>query len=156
LRRGIHPQSKSILHTLLRPLGAARRTLRANTVKMAVLSARSQAAGLQTSRRSFAAARVARPVRNVVVRAEEGTATAAKPAWTVPTLNPDTPSPIFGGSTGGLLRKAQVAIPTRLSWQAAAAGRPRRIAAAGRLAEAPRRARGAEPAAPDRRSRSSM
>lgn len=35
-------------------------------------------------------------------------APAAKPAWTVPTLNPDTPSPIFGGSTGGLLRKAQV------------------------------------------------
>jgi hypothetical protein len=25
-----------------------------------------------------------------------------------PALNPDTPSPIFGGSTGGLLRKAQV------------------------------------------------
>jgi hypothetical protein len=81
---------------------------------MAVLSARSQATGLQASRRSFAAVPVARPLRNVVVRAEEGTATAApaaKPVWTVPTLDPDTPAPIFGGSTGGLLRKAQVPIP---------------------------------------------
>lgn len=33
---------------------------------------------------------------------------AAPAAWRAPTLNPDTPSPIFGGSTGGLLRKAQV------------------------------------------------
>lgn len=75
---------------------------------MASLTARSQAAGLQTSRRSFAAPRVAaRPVRKLVVRAEEATATA-KPVWSVPTLDPDTPSPIFGGSTGGLLRKAQV------------------------------------------------
>lgn len=43
----------------------------------------------------------------VVVRAEADAA-AAEPAWTVPTLDPDTPSPIFGGSTGGLLSKAQV------------------------------------------------
>ena len=28
--------------------------------------------------------------------------------WTAPKLDPNTPSPIFGGSTGGLLRKAQV------------------------------------------------
>ena len=27
--------------------------------------------------------------------------------WVQPTLDPSTPSPIFGGSTGGLLRKAQ-------------------------------------------------
>ncbi|GIM09649.1 hypothetical protein Vretimale_13490 [Volvox reticuliferus] len=58
--------------------------------------------------RVLVAARAAR--RCVVVRAE-GAATAApvaeKPVWTPPTLNPDTPSPIFGGSTGGLLRKAQ-------------------------------------------------
>lgn len=33
----------------------------------------------------------------------------APPApWVQPELDPDTPSPIFGGSTGGLLRKAQV------------------------------------------------
>ena len=31
-----------------------------------------------------------------------------KEAWKVPTLDPNTPSPIFGGSTGGLLSKAQV------------------------------------------------
>ena len=32
----------------------------------------------------------------------------AAPAWSAPKLDPNTPSPIFGGSTGGLLRKAQV------------------------------------------------
>lgn len=50
-------------------------------------------------------------VRSVVVRASEGAAAAPaaeKPAFVAPTLNADTPSPIFGGSTGGLLRKAQV------------------------------------------------
>ena len=31
-----------------------------------------------------------------------------KAPWKPPTLDPNTPSPIFGGSTGGLLRKAQV------------------------------------------------
>ena len=46
-------------------------------------------------------------VRSVVVRANE-TAAPEKAAFSAPTLNPDTPSPIFGGSTGGLLRKAQV------------------------------------------------
>lgn len=44
--------------------------------------------------------------------AEEKTAAApAKEApvgFTPPELDPNTPSPIFGGSTGGLLRKAQV------------------------------------------------
>lgn len=30
--------------------------------------------------------------------------------FTPPQLDPNTPSPIFGGSTGGLLRKAQVRI----------------------------------------------
>lgn len=48
---------------------------------------------------------------HVVVRAEGKETPAAapeKPKWTEPTLDPNTPSPIFGGSTGGLLRKAQV------------------------------------------------
>ena len=54
-----------------------------------------------------------RPARRsaVLVRAEEGKAAAppaAKAPWTPPTLDSSTPSPIFGGSTGGLLRKAQV------------------------------------------------
>lgn len=39
-----------------------------------------------------------------IVRAEG----EAAPAWSAPKLDPNTPSPIFGGSTGGLLRKAQV------------------------------------------------
>ena len=33
---------------------------------------------------------------------------APPPPWKEPVLDADTPSPIFGGSTGGLLRKAQV------------------------------------------------
>ena len=56
-------------------------------------------------------------VARLVVRAEASE--AAKPSkakakdeppapWTPPKLDPSTPSPIFGGSTGGLLRKAQV------------------------------------------------
>lgn len=58
------------------------------------------------SRKQAPAPRAAR----IVVRAEaaEAPAKEAKPAWTAPTLDPNTPSPIFGGSTGGLLRKAQV------------------------------------------------
>jgi len=63
--------------------------------------------------RSSSRSMVAAPsrVRSVVVRANEGTAAppaAEKKAWTEPTLDANTPSPIFGGSTGGLLRKAQV------------------------------------------------
>jgi len=42
---------------------------------------------------------------SVVVRAE-GEAAPAK--WAPPALDANTPSPTFGGSTGGLLRKAQV------------------------------------------------
>lgn len=45
----------------------------------------------------------------LVVRAEEKAAEKSAPkVWTPPQLDPSTPSPIFGGSTGGLLRKAQV------------------------------------------------
>ena len=51
--------------------------------------------------------------QSVLVRAEEKTAEKAvekkeEAPWSPPKLNPNTPSPIFGGSTGGLLRKAQV------------------------------------------------
>ena len=46
----------------------------------------------------------ARPARrSMVVRAEEAAAAPKKEApkaWTAPTLDPNTPSPIFGGSTG--------------------------------------------------------
>lgn len=38
--------------------------------------------------------------------------------WTPPTLDPNTPSPIFGGSTGGLLRKAQVEEFYVITWDA--------------------------------------
>jgi len=40
--------------------------------------------------------------------AEKAPEKAEKAPWTAPKLDPTTPSPIFGGSTGGLLRKAQV------------------------------------------------
>jgi len=65
------------------------------------------------------AAPISRRGLAVVVRAEAAEAPApAKPTWTVPTLNPDTPSPIFGGSTGGLLRKAQVEEFYVITWEA--------------------------------------
>ncbi|XP_052207002.1 photosystem I reaction center subunit II, chloroplastic [Diospyros lotus] len=50
--------------------------------------------------------------RTIKVAAAEGSAEApvkeAPVGFTPPELDPSTPSPIFGGSTGGLLRKAQV------------------------------------------------
>eukprot|EP01025_Chloroclados_australasicus_P036962 TRINITY_DN3762_c0_g1_i1.p2 TRINITY_DN3762_c0_g1~~TRINITY_DN3762_c0_g1_i1.p2 ORF type:complete len:238 (-),score=19.02 TRINITY_DN3762_c0_g1_i1:187-828(-) len=66
---------------------------------------------------AFAGKAVARPARaSVVVRAE---ATEEKKApWSPPTLDPNTPSPIFGGSTGGLLRKAQVEEFYVITWDA--------------------------------------
>ena len=50
------------------------------------------------------APRVSRRSQSVRASAEAAPATAFSP----PALDPNTPSPIFGGSTGGLLRKAQV------------------------------------------------
>lgn len=64
----------------------------------------------------------ARPARSCVVVSAVEAATAApaaeKPVWSPPTLNPDTPSPIFGGSTGGLLRKAQLEEFYVITWEA--------------------------------------
>ncbi|KAG0614940.1 hypothetical protein M758_5G002300 [Ceratodon purpureus] len=48
--------------------------------------------------------------------APDATAEAPK-GFTVPTLNADTPAPIFGGSTGGLLRKAQVEEFYVITWE---------------------------------------
>ena len=42
----------------------------------------------------------------------------APQGFTPPQLKPDTPSPIFGGSTGGLLRKAQVEEFYVITWEA--------------------------------------
>merc|ERR1719356_1988671 len=39
-------------------------------------------------------------------------------AWSPPKLDPNTPCPIFGGSTGGLLRKAQVEEFYVITWEA--------------------------------------
>lgn len=77
---------------------------------MALRMRTSQAKGSRAAQRV-----AARPSRSLVapVRAQEAAAPTApkeeaKAAWTEPTLNPDTPSPIFGGSTGGLLNAAKV------------------------------------------------
>jgi photosystem I subunit 2 len=57
----------------------------------------------------------------VVVRAEAPAAAPAaapaKKAWVEPILDPETPSPIFGGSTGGLLRAAQVEEFYVITWE---------------------------------------
>ncbi|OIT32651.1 PREDICTED: photosystem I reaction center subunit II, chloroplastic [Nicotiana attenuata] len=60
-----------------------------------------------------------RPIRAM---AEEAAAAATKEAeapvgFTPPQLDPNTPSPIFGGSTGGLLRKAQVEEFYVITWE---------------------------------------
>ena len=76
------------------------------------LSARHAVAptAVRADRRSVTSKRAA----SAIVRAEGGESAPATPAapaaWSAPKLNPNTPSPIFGGSTGGLLRKAQVRI----------------------------------------------
>ena len=41
----------------------------------------------------------------------------APKGFSPPTLNADTPAPIFGGSTGGLLRKAQVEEFYVITWE---------------------------------------
>jgi photosystem I subunit 2 len=46
----------------------------------------------------------------------EATAEAPK-GFSPPALNADTPAPIFGGSTGGLLRKAQVEEFYVITWE---------------------------------------
>ncbi|EFN55295.1 hypothetical protein CHLNCDRAFT_35549 [Chlorella variabilis] len=52
-----------------------------------------------------------------VVRAEEKKAAEPKP-WAPPALDASAPSPIFGGSTGGLLRQAQVEEFHVITWEA--------------------------------------
>jgi photosystem I subunit 2 len=74
-------------------------------ISSSALTPRATVANATRTRRSTTAR------RSTAIRAEaEGAkaAPAAPKAWTAPKLNPNTPSPIFGGSTGGLLRKAQV------------------------------------------------
>ncbi|XP_077213661.1 photosystem I reaction center subunit II, chloroplastic-like [Tasmannia lanceolata] len=67
----------------------------------------------------FASPRSLSMSRNVKVSAtEEKTAPPEAPVgFTPPELDPNTPSPIFGGSTGGLLRKAQVEEFYVITWE---------------------------------------
>ncbi|KAL3505903.1 hypothetical protein ACH5RR_031285 [Cinchona calisaya] len=57
--------------------------------------------------------------RNIsrTIKAEAPTAEAAPVGFTPPELDPNTPSPIFAGSTGGLLRKAQVEEFYVITWE---------------------------------------
>ena len=58
--------------------------------------------------------------RSIKAMAEEKTEAPTKEApvgFTPPELDPNTPSPIFGGSTGGLLRKAQVEEFYVITWE---------------------------------------
>jgi len=50
--------------------------------------------------------------------AKEKTEKEEPEPWSPPVLDPNTPSPIFGGSTGGLLRKAQVEEFYVITWSA--------------------------------------
>lgn len=69
-------------------------------------------------------ARASRAIVSHTVRATAAAEDKPKPKakaetkpWEPPTLDPDTPSPIFGGSTGGLLRKAQVEEFYVITWE---------------------------------------
>jgi photosystem I subunit II len=91
---------------------------------MALMMHKSAAATAKAAGRRAAAPAPAARRLAVRVRAEADAAPAAaappaaKPAWTVPTLDPNTPSPVFGGSTGGLLKKAQVEEFYVITWTA--------------------------------------
>ena len=67
------------------------------------------------SRRSFISGT---PVRMGVAAARVTMSAEAPAGFTPPELKADTPSPIFGGSTGGLLRKAQVEEFYVITWEA--------------------------------------
>ncbi|KAI7742458.1 hypothetical protein M8C21_007619 [Ambrosia artemisiifolia] len=68
-----------------------------------------------------------RPTFTIKATAAEGSSTPTTPApappkeapvgFTPPELDPNTPSPIFAGSTGGLLRKAQVEEFYVITWE---------------------------------------
>jgi len=118
-RRRRHRVEREDLHALVG--GLWRRRLPQGVrlgVPLLLLRSAPTFTGSKVAARAAPAAPVAR--RSVVVRAEEKAAPAPveeKP-WTAPTLDPNTPSPIFGGSTGGLLRKAQVEEFYVLTWEA--------------------------------------
>jgi photosystem I subunit 2 len=83
---------------------------------------KSAVSGRAVATRKAVAGRAAavRPSRNVNLRVRAEAAEAAveeAPAFSPPALNPDTPSPIFGGSTGGLLKKAQVEEFYVITWE---------------------------------------
>ena len=108
-------------------------------ISSSALTPRATVANATRTRRSTTAR------RSTAIRAEaEGAkaAPAAPKAWTAPKLNPNTPSPIFGGSTGGLLRKAQVRERRGSGERARRRARNRAIGRGGMGTFGARRARG--------------
>ncbi|KAL5701878.1 hypothetical protein ACHQM5_027164 [Ranunculus cassubicifolius] len=77
----------------------------------------------QTSSLTFTTSRSLRTIKAAAAAEGPGAATEAPPkeeapvGFTPPQLDPSTPSPIFGGSTGGLLRKAQVEEFYVITWE---------------------------------------
>merc|ERR1739848_110924 len=105
----VAPQGKG---TLVSPRTLGRTDERKSQTAMSFSAYVSKA---QTVRSLRAANRRAARTQRVVRVSAESVPAKKKPAkkkekepWVEPTLDPTTPSPIFGGSTGGLLRKAQV------------------------------------------------
>ncbi|KAK9288531.1 hypothetical protein L1049_016990 [Liquidambar formosana] len=73
----------------------------------------------QPSSLSFTTPKPLKFSRTIKAAAEEAAAPTkeAPVGFTPPQLDPSTPSPIFGGSTGGLLRKAQVEEFYVITWE---------------------------------------
>ena len=55
---------------------------------------------------------------NAAANKAPGKATEAPKVFEPPPLDPSTPSPVFGGGTGGLLRKAQIEEFYVITWDA--------------------------------------
>lgn len=67
--------------------------------------------------RSAAAEGDSKPAKPAPVVPAAPKAAEERKTWTPPKLDPNTPSPIFGGSTGGLMRKAQVEEFYVITWE---------------------------------------
>uniref|UniRef100_A0A7S4X4Y3 Photosystem I reaction center subunit II, chloroplastic n=1 Tax=Mesostigma viride TaxID=41882 RepID=A0A7S4X4Y3_MESVI len=85
------------------------------------VAAKASKAPVAASRSSFAGEKVQGVVirtapRQMAIHAVAEVKEAPK-KFTPPALDPNTPSPIFGGSTGGLLRKAQVEEFYVITWE---------------------------------------
>ncbi|ESW15233.1 hypothetical protein PHAVU_007G055900 [Phaseolus vulgaris] len=84
------------------------------------LSDRASVPWKQSPTFSFTSPKPLKLSKTIRAAADETAEAATKEApvgFTPPELDPNTPSPIFGGSTGGLLRKAQVEEFYVITWE---------------------------------------